>query len=143
MAEHPIEGIMGVTMEKIRQLVDANTIIGEPITVDGATIIPISRVTFGFASGGSDVGAKTNKQMFGGGTGAGVSIAPIAFLVISGGNVRTIQLVEHVSPVDSAINALPDLVDRISALQARNPAGISGQISFFPNRNPAQSGLFN
>ena len=147
MAEHPIEGMMGVTMEKIRQLVDANTIIGEPITVDGATIIPISRVTFGFASGGSDVGAKTNKQMFGGGTGAGVSIAPIAFLVISGGNVRTIQLVEHVSPVDSAINALPDLVDRISALnqkgQARNPAGISGQISFFPNRNPAQSGLFN
>lgn len=116
MAEHPIEGIMGVTMEKIRQLVDANTIIGEPITVDGATIIPISRVTFGFASGGSDVGTKTNKQMFGGGTGAGVSIAPIAFLVISGGNVRTIQLVEHVSPVDSAINALPDLVDRISAL---------------------------
>ena len=109
MAEHPIEGMMGVTMEKIRQLVDANTIIGEPITVDGATIIPISRVTFGF-------GAKTNKQMFGGGTGAGVSIAPIAFLVISGGNVRTIQLVEHVSPVDSAINALPDLVDRISAL---------------------------
>ena len=102
MAEHPIEGMMGVTMEKIRQLVDANTIIGEPITVDGATIIPISRVTFGFASGGSDVGAKTNKQMFGGGTGAGVSIAPIAFLVISGGNVRTIQLVEHVSPVDSA-----------------------------------------
>ena len=68
MAEHPIEGMMGVTMEKIRQLVDANTIIGEPITVDGATIIPISRVTFGFASGGSDVGAKTNKQMFGGGT---------------------------------------------------------------------------
>ena len=61
MAEHPIEGMMGVTMEKIRQLVDANTIIGEPITVDGATIIPISRVTFGFASGGSDVGAKTNK----------------------------------------------------------------------------------
>lgn len=83
MAEHPIEGMMGVTMEKIRQLVDANTIIGEPITVDGATIIPISRVTFGFASGGSDVGAKTNKQMFGGGTGAGVSIAPIAFLVIA------------------------------------------------------------
>ena len=91
MAEHPIEGMMGITMDKIRQLVDANTIIGEPITVDGAT-------------------------MFGGGTGAGVSIAPIAFLVVSGGNVRTIQLVEHVSPVDSAINALPDLVDRISAL---------------------------
>lgn len=146
MAEHPIEGMMGVTMEKIRQLVDANTIIGEPITVDGATIIPISRVTFGFASGGSDVGAKTNKQMFGGGTGAGVSIAPIAFLVISGGNVRTIQLVEHVSPVDSAINALPDLVDRISALIKRTspkPRRNKRTDFIFPNRNPAQSGLFN
>ena len=117
MAEHPIQGLMNVTMEKIHQMVDSNTIIGKPIiTEDGTTILPVSKVSFGFASGGSDVGAKTNKQMFGGGTGAGVSIAPIAFLVISGGNVRTIQLVEHVSPVDSAINALPDLVDRISAL---------------------------
>ena len=141
MAEHPIEGIMGVTMEKIRQLVDANTIIGEPITVDGATIIPISRVTFGFASGGSDVGAKTNKQMFGGGTGAGVSIAPIAFLVISGGNVRTIQLVEQ-RYQRSAGPCGPHQRPNQKG-QARNPAGISGQISFFPNRNPAQSGLFN
>ena len=117
MAEHPIQGLMNVTMEKIHQMVDSNTIIGKPIiTEDGTTILPVSKVSFGFASGGSDVGAKTNKQMFGGGTGAGVSIAPIAFLVISGGNVRTIQLVEHVSPVDSAINALPDLVDRIGAL---------------------------
>ena len=65
MAEHPIEGMMGVTMEKIRQLVDANTIIGEPITVDGATIIPISRVTFGFASGGTDFDGKNaaNKDL--------------------------------------------------------------------------------
>ena len=112
-----IPNLMDVTMEKIRDMVDVETIIGDPITVGtDVTIIPISKVSYGFASGGSDVGAKTNKQMFGGGTGAGVSIAPIAFLVISGGNVRTIQLVEHVSPVDSAINALPDLVDRISAL---------------------------
>ena len=109
--------MMSSSMGKIREMIDVNTIIGDPITTpDGVTIIPVSKVSFGFASGGSDVGAKTNKQMFGGGTGAGVSIAPIAFLVISGGNVRTIQLVEHVSPVDSAINALPDLVDRISAL---------------------------
>ena len=109
--------LMEASMSKIRDMVDSNTIIGKPIkTDDGTTILPVSKVSFGFASGGSDVGAKTNKQMFGGGTGAGVSIAPIAFLVISGGNVRTIQLVEHVSPVDSAINALPDLVDRISTL---------------------------
>ena len=121
MAEHPIEGMMGVTMEKIRQLVDANTIIGEPITVDGATIIPISRVTFGFASGGSDVGAKTNKQMFGGGTGAGVSIAPIAFLVISGGNVRTIQLSAENNAVERAVSMIPELVDKLSDLLKKQP----------------------
>ena len=115
MAEHPIEGMMGVTMDKIRQMADSNTIIGNPITVEGTIIIPVSRVTFGFASGGSDVGQNSTKDMFGGGTGAGVSIAPIAFLVVNDGNVRTIQLMEHMSPVDNAINALPDLVDRLTA----------------------------
>ncbi|MEE0801373.1 MAG: GerW family sporulation protein [Gemmiger sp.] len=116
MAEHPIEGLMGITMEKIRQMVDANTIIGNPITVEGTIIIPVSRVTFGFVSGGSDVGQKATKEMFGGGSGAGVSVAPIAFLVISNGNVRTVQLMEHVSPLDNAINALPELVDKLTAL---------------------------
>ncbi|MGN0653057.1 MAG: GerW family sporulation protein [Gemmiger sp.] len=116
MAEHPIEGMMGVTMEKIRQMVDSNTIIGDPITVEGTIIIPVSRVTFGFVSGGSDVGQKSTKDMFGGGTGAGVSVSPIAFLVVSNGNVRTIQLMDHMSPIDNAINALPDLVDRLTAL---------------------------
>ncbi len=80
------------------------------------TIIPVSRVTFGFASGGSDVAPKSEKQMFGGGTGAGVSVAPVAFLVISGGNVRTVQLIEKVTAVDNAIAALPELVDKITAM---------------------------
>lgn len=117
MAEHPIQGLMGVTMDKIRDMVDSNTIIGAPISVgDGTTIIPVSKVTFGFASGGSDVGAKASKEMFGGGSGAGVSITPIAFLVISGGNVRTVQLMEHASALDNAIAALPELVDKLTAL---------------------------
>lgn len=116
MAEHPIQGMMGVTMEKIRSMVDSNTIVGAPITVDSTTIIPISKVTFGFASGGSDVGSKSTKEMFGGGSGAGVSITPLAFLVINNGNVRTVQLAEHVSPIDNAIGALPDLVDKVAAL---------------------------
>lgn len=117
MAEHPIQGLMGVTMDKIRDMVDSNTIIGAPISVaDGTTIIPVSKVTFGFASGGSDVGAKVSKEMFGGGSGAGVSITPIAFLVISGSNVRTVQLMEHASALDNAIAALPELVDKLTAL---------------------------
>lgn len=117
MAEHPIQGLMGVTIDKIREMVDTSTIIGDPIRVDaGTTIIPVSRVTFGFASGGSDVAPKSEKQMFGGGTGAGVSVMPVAFLVISGGNVRTVQLIEKVTAVDNAIAALPDLVDKITAM---------------------------
>ena len=117
MAEHPIEGLMGVTIHKIREMVDTSPIIGDPIRVDAATtIIPVSRVTFGFASGGSDVAPKSEKQMFGGGTGAGVSVTPVAFLVISGGNVRTVQLIEKVTAVDNAIAALPDLVDKITAM---------------------------
>ena len=117
MAEHPIQGLMGGTIDKIREMVDTSTIIGDPIRVDAATtIIPVSRVTFGFASGGSDVAPKSEKQMFGGGTGAGVSVTPVAFLVIYGGNVSKVQLIEKVTAVDNAIAALPDLVDKITAM---------------------------
>ena len=120
MAEHPIQGLMGVTIDKIREMVDTSTIIGDPIHVDAATIIPVSRVTFGFASGGSDVAPKSDKQMFGGGTGAGVSVTPVAFLVISGGNVRTVQLIEKVTAVDNAIAALPDLVEKITSMMKKD-----------------------
>ena len=117
MAEHPIQGLMGVTMDKIREMVDSNTIVGSPISVEGGTtIIPISKVTFGFASAGTDVGANSAKDMFGGGSGAGVSVTPIAFLVIKDGNVRTVQLSEYVTSVDRAIGMIPELVDKISAL---------------------------
>lgn len=123
MAEHPVQGLMGATVEKIREMADANTIIGSPITLDGnTTIIPVSKVTLGFASGGSDVGAKSTKEMFGGGSGAGVSITPIAFLVVKDGTVRTVQLAEHVSPIDNAINALPELVDKLTALVKKDNA---------------------
>ena len=127
MAEHPIQGLMGVTIEKIRDMVDTSTIIGDPIHVDGTTtIIPVSRVTFGFASGGSDVAPQSSKQMFGGGTGAGVSVTPVAFLVVSGGNVRTVQLVEKVTAVDNAIAALPELVDKITAMIKKDKPAETG-----------------
>ena len=124
MAEHPIQGLMGVTIEKIRDMVDTSTIIGDSIHVDDTTtIIPVSRVTFGFASGGSDVGPSSNKQMFGGGSGAGVSVTPVAFLVVSNGNVRTVQLVEKVSAVDNVIASLPELVDKVAALIKKEKPG--------------------
>ena len=116
MAEHPIQGLMGVTIEKIRDMVNAETIIGDPIHVDDTTIIPVSRVTFGFVSGGSDVGPSSNKQMFGGGSGAGITIQPIAFLVISNGNVRILQIEPYVSSVDRVVASVPDVVDKIAGL---------------------------
>lgn len=117
MNEHPIQGLMDVTLEKIRKMVDSNTIIGNPIQMpDGTTILPISKVTFGFASGGSDIGSKNNQDLFGGGGGAGVSISPIAFLVVREGNVRMIQLADTSNSVDRAIGMLPELVDKIADL---------------------------
>ena len=117
MAEHPINGLMGVTMDKIRELVNSDTIIGEPVSLpDGTTILPVSKVTFGVATGGSDFAAKQSKELFGGGSGAGVTVAPVAFLVVKGGNVRTIQLADPNNSLERAITMLPELVDKLTAL---------------------------
>ena len=117
MAEHPINGLMGVTMDKIRELVNSDTIIGEPVSLpDGTTILPVSRVTFGVATGGSDFAAKQSKELFGGGSGAGVTVAPVAFLVVKDGNVRTIQLADPNNSLERAITMLPELVDKLAAL---------------------------
>ena len=119
MAEHPIQGLMGVTLDKIREMVDSNTIIGKPITTeDGITILPVSKVSFGFASGGTEFDGKNpaNKDLFGGGSGAGVNIQPVAFLVIKDGCVRTIQLSDTSNTVDRALTMLPELVDKIASM---------------------------
>ena len=119
MAEHPIQGLMNVTMDKIRQMADSNTIIGKPIkTDDGTTILPVSRISFGFASAGTDFDGKNaaNKDLFGGGSGAGVNIQPVAFLVVTDGCVRTIQLSDGSNTIDRALTMLPELVDKVSAL---------------------------
>ena len=117
MAEHPINGLMGVTMDKIRELVNSDTIIGEPVSLpDGTTILPVSKVTFGVATGGSDVAATQSKELFGGGSGAGVTVAPVAFLVVKDGNVRTIQLADPNNSLERAITMLPELVDKLAAL---------------------------
>ena len=119
MAEHPIQGLMNVTMDKIRQMADSNTIIGKPIkTDDGTIILPVSRISFGFASAGTDFDGKNaaNKDLFGGGSGAGVNIQPVAFLVVKDGCVRTIQLSDGSNTIDRALTMLPELVDKVSAL---------------------------
>lgn len=116
--EHPINGMMDTTLEKIRQIVDSNTVIGNPITTaDGSTILPVSKVSFAFTSAGTDyVSSKVPKDLFGGGSAAGVSVTPIGFLVLVEGNVRFIQLADKNSSVDRVLNMVPEVMDKISSL---------------------------
>ena len=119
MEKHPIGDLMDTTMGKIRELVDVNTIVGQPIrTVDGITLIPVSKVSFGFAAGGSEFQTKNakdgQKNPFGGGSGAGVKIEPVSFLVIRDGSVRMISAnAGEISPVEKLIEAVPDIFDKI------------------------------
>ena len=114
MAQH-LEGLMSTSMEKIKELVDVNTIIGEPVvTPDGTTIIPVSRVSFGFVSGGSDLPAKIEKDVFAGGAGAGISIKPQAFIVIpKEGEPRLLEMGAKPSLVDNIMEGAPDLLNKV------------------------------
>lgn len=109
--------IMDSTVEKIKSTVNADTIIGKPInSADGSTIIPVSKVAYGFAAGGSDFSTQKgiDKDMFGGGNGAGVSITPVAFLVISkDGDVKLLQIQSFDGAIDRIISMAPDVVDKI------------------------------
>ena len=122
MSDHPIEGMMNTNLEKIKQMVDVNSIVGDPITApDGTIIIPISKISYGFASGGSDFPSKvqSEKEFFGGGTGAGISINPIAFLTISNGSVKLLQIDPYNSSADRIVGMVPDVVDKISGIVSK------------------------
>lgn len=117
MSEKNLEGLLNVSLENIKGLVDSNSIIGSPITTpDGTTIIPVSKVSFAFASGGSDFPSSNPKEMFGGGSGGGVTIQPTAFLVIKGDSVRMIQVADKNSISERLANMVPDAIDTVSSL---------------------------
>lgn len=134
MYEHPIEGLMTTAMNSIRDMVDVNTIIGEAIEAPGnIMIIPISKASFGFASGGSEFNGETLNEYtkkdkeeqaqyrlpFGGGSGAGVSINPVAFLVINGENVKLLP-VTHSSAIDKLLDYVPDLIEKVNGMLNKN-----------------------
>lgn len=126
MEKHPIGDLMETTMQKIREMVDVNTIVGSPIvTADGITLIPISKVSFGFASGGSDFQTKhqqpNQNNAFGGGSGAGVNIVPVAFIVVKGGNIKLLNIAPPASStVDRIIELVPDMIDKVNDIMNKD-----------------------
>lgn len=116
--EHPIGNLMNTTMEKIKEMIDVNTIIGDPITSpDGTLIIPVSKVSYGFAAGGSDLPTKKeNKDCFGGGSGAGVTIQPVAFLTVYQGDVRLVSVDSEEGTADKLVNMIPDVLKKVKGV---------------------------
>lgn len=118
MDNHPIENLMKTTMENIREMVDVNTIIGDPIKGDGNTLIlPISKVSFGFVSGGSEFNASVSSENlknypFGGGSGSGISIKPVAFLVLKDDSVRLLPLNAE-NTYEKIVDLVPQIMDMI------------------------------
>ena len=118
--EPPLNDLMGSTMERLRSMVDVNTVVGEPILAGEVTIIPVSIVSVGFASGGSDFASKNQRpeqdNSFGGGSGAGLKITPIGFLIVRGENVKLLPVMPPPGgAIDRAVDMVPDLVDKVTS----------------------------
>ncbi|MGN0623453.1 MAG: GerW family sporulation protein [Oscillospiraceae bacterium] len=109
-----LESLVKTAMEKIKEMTECETVIGKPIvTADGTTIIPVSKVSLGFASGGSDLPTKSTKDQFGGGSGAGITIQPMAFIVVHDGETKLLQMTTNTSYQNAVVNAVPEVVDKI------------------------------
>ena len=116
---HPLSDMMTNSMSKIRDMIDVNTVVGDPITTPGGvTIIPVSKVSVGFGGGGSDFTRKTaaGDNPFGGGVGGGVKVTPICFLIVKDGNVRRMPVAETANTTaDRIVEMVPDTLDKLTA----------------------------
>lgn len=113
----PIEDLMNEAMKNIKGMVDANTIVGDVIsTADGTTIIPVTRVSFGFGAGGSEFGAneKSGEKMFGGGTGGGVNMNPVAFLVVTKDSVRIVPVSTAMTTAERIVDMMPEVLGKFN-----------------------------
>ncbi|RKD27692.1 GerW family sporulation protein [Caminicella sporogenes] len=124
MNEYPIQALMKTTLESLKEMIDVNTIVGEPVeTPDGTTVIPISRVSFGFASGGgeykynndSDSKEDMNKFPFAGGTGAGVSVQPVAFMIVGNNKIKLVSVDQNANMFESLVNLTSKFIDKLES----------------------------
>ena len=115
MSENNVKSIMDVTMDKLRAMVNADVVTGTPIQVGNLTLIPVSRVSFGLATGGSDFPSKSG-QLFGGGGGAGVTVVPIAFMVVNGESVKMMPIYNELSSLEKAVTMAPEIIEHAKEL---------------------------
>lgn len=116
MAQTPIGDLTDSSMKNLKTLIDSNSVIGTPITgADGTVILPISKVSFGFAAAGGDV-PSTQKELFGGGSGGGVTITPMGFLVMHGSDVKLLQLQSFSNTADRVVGMVPDVIDKVNGM---------------------------
>jgi len=123
MSEKNVGNMIDVSMKNLKGLADANTVLGDPIDLgNGTTIIPVSKVSFGFGSGGSDYPNKSgnNQELFGGGVGGGVKVQPVAFIVSTATDVRIMELPTSSNAGDKVINMIPGVIDKITAFIDKN-----------------------
>ena len=109
-----VKGTMESIMENLKTMVNSNSVIGDPITTpDGTTIIPVSKVSYGFGTGGGDANSKANASAFGAGGGGGITVTPVAFLSVKDGVVKMIQVEPFISSGDRVIEKVPDMMDKV------------------------------
>ena len=130
MSDHPIQGLMTTAMESLKEMIDVNTIIGDPVeTPDGSVILTVSKVGFGFAAGGSEFKLENSqkegqpKLPFGGGSGGGVSITPIAFLIVNSQGVKMLHLDESTHLYEKILELAPQAVDKIQQMFSKKDEG--------------------
>ncbi len=112
MSDNSIKNLMDTTMEKLKGMVNADVITGTPVVVGNITLIPVSKVAYGLATGGSDFPSKSQNELFGGGGGAGVTISPIAFIAINGDSVKMLPVTNELTNLDRALAMAPELIDK-------------------------------
>lgn len=119
--DNKVESVLSGALDGLKKLVDVDTVIGDPITVnEEITLIPISKVSCGFISGGSGFGTQPQKAHFGGGAGGSVKVTPLCFLVVKGDNIRMLPVSESESGTDKLVDLLPDVIDKIAGYLRKN-----------------------
>jgi len=126
MSDHPIQGLMTTAMESLKEMIDVNTIIGDPVeTPDGSVILTVSKVGFGFAAGGTEFKSEGgqdsgSKHPFGGGSGGGVSITPIAFLIVNSQGVKMLHLDENTHLLERILETAPQAVEKVQQMLSKS-----------------------